>query len=147
MNVLSWSAESSARGYWVAMHGLFVTILVASKTHLSNYAVTINHFWFYVPSISSQRIILMDIHGHRQKLEKKMLRLSCNVFESYAHRPLSLFQSSFKIGRILWVGSILTLGLTFFVIKVIISRIKNTVWRRTRRRRFLIEKFKMKSAQ
>ena len=41
------SGESSARGYWVAMLGIFVTIMVASKTHF---------LWFYVPSISSQRI-------------------------------------------------------------------------------------------
>lgn len=27
------SGESSARGYWVAMLGIFVTIMVASKTH------------------------------------------------------------------------------------------------------------------
>ena len=53
------SGESSARGYWVAMLGIFVTIMVASKTHsIELAAVTINHhfLWFYVPSISSQRI-------------------------------------------------------------------------------------------
>ena len=27
------SAESAAGGYWVAMIGMFVTIMVASKTH------------------------------------------------------------------------------------------------------------------
>ena len=27
------SGESSARGYWIAMLGIFVTIMVASKTH------------------------------------------------------------------------------------------------------------------
>ena len=53
------SGESSARGYWIAMLGIFVTIMVASKTHSIELVQSpINHhfLWFYVPSISSQRI-------------------------------------------------------------------------------------------
>ncbi|MFR2192559.1 MAG: hypothetical protein ACLS5G_05685 [Streptococcus sp.] len=52
------SGESSARGYWVAMLGIFVTIMVASKTHSVELvqSLLIIFLWFYVPSISSQRI-------------------------------------------------------------------------------------------
>ena len=53
------SGESSARGYWVAMLGIFCNDYGCEQDTLRRIsAVTINHhfLWFYVPSISSQRI-------------------------------------------------------------------------------------------
>ena len=100
------SGESSARGYWVAMLGIFVTIMVASKTH------------------SVELVQSLD-----KKLEKKMLILSwvmcfLGIFISLMGL-LSLFQS-FKIGKNLMSSvAFLTLGLTLICdCWVIINRIK-----------------------
>ena len=99
------SGESSARGYWIAMLGIFVTIMVASKTH-------------------SIELVLLD-----KKLDKKMLILSwvmclLGILISLMGL-LSLFQS-FKIGKNLMSSvAFLTLGLTLICdCWVIIKRIK-----------------------
>lgn len=41
------SAESAARGYWVAMIGMFVTIMVASKTHSLELAQSLLYITFF----------------------------------------------------------------------------------------------------
>ncbi len=80
--MLSWSAEeSSARGYWVAMLGLFVTILVAIKTHsveLVQSLLVITFLWFLLLVLVLTAYHVMDAHGLLDKKlkERKMLRLS-----------------------------------------------------------------------
>ena len=73
------SGESSARGYWVAMLGLFVTIMVASKTH----SVELVQSLLIITFFGSMCLVLVHSvsrNGHPwlldKKLEKKMLILS-----------------------------------------------------------------------
>ena len=108
------SGESSARGYWVAMLGIFVIItFFGSMCLVLVHSVSRNgHPW------------LLD-----KKLEKKMLILSwvmcfLGIFISLMGL-LSLFQS-FKIGKNLMSSvAFLTLGLTLICdCWVIINRIK-----------------------
>ena len=128
------SAESVARGYWVAMIGMFVTIMVASKTHSLELAQSL----LYITFFGSMCVVVVVVHsvsrnGHPwlldKKLEKKMLILSwgmclLGIFISLMGL-LSLFQS-FKIGKNLMSSvAFLTLGLTLICdCWVIIKRIK-----------------------
>ena len=126
------SGESSARGYWVAMLGIFVTIMVASKTH----SVELVQSLLIITFFGSMCLVLVHSvsrNGHPwlldKKLEKKMLRLSwvmclLGIFISLMGL-LSLFQS-FKIGKNLMSSvAFLTLGLTLICdCWVIIKRIK-----------------------
>ena len=128
------SAESAARGYWVAMIGMFVTIMVASKTHSLELAQSL----LYITFFGSMCVVVVVVHsvsrnGHPwlldKKLEKKMLILSwgmclLGIFISLMGL-LSLFQS-FKIGKNLMSSvAFLTLGLTLICdCWVIIKRIK-----------------------
>ena len=73
------SGESSARGYWVAMLGIFVTIMVASKTH----SIELVQSLLIITFFGSMCLVLVHSvsrNGHPwlldKKLEKKMLRLS-----------------------------------------------------------------------
>ena len=73
------SGESSARGYWIAMLGIFVTIMVASKTH----SVELVQSLLIITFFGSMCLVLVHSvsrNGHPwlldKKLEKKMLRLS-----------------------------------------------------------------------
>lgn len=112
------SAESSARGYWVAMLGIFVTIMVASKTH----SVELVQSLLFITFFGSMCVVVVHSvsrNGHPwlldKKIEKKMLRLSwvmcfLGIFISLMGL-LSLFQS-FKIGKNLMSSvAFLTLGL------------------------------------
>lgn len=112
------SAESAARGYWVAMLGLFVTIMVASKTH----SVELVQSLLIITFFGSMCVVLVHSvsrNGHPwlldKKLEKKMLIISwvmcfLGIF-ILLMGLLSLFQS-FKIGRNLMSSvAFLTLGL------------------------------------
>lgn len=145
------SGESSARGYWVAMLGLFVTIMVASKTH----SVELVQSLLIITFFGSMCLVLVHSvsrNGHPwlldKKLEKKMLRLSwvmCffGIFISLMGL-LSLFQS-FKIGKNLMSSvAFLTLGLTLICDCWVIKQNQEEPFGRTRRRRigFLNEKFK-----
>ena len=126
------SGESSARGYWIAMLGMFVTIMVASKAH----SVELVQSLLIITFFGSMCLVLVHSvsrNGHPwlldKKLEKKMLRLSwvmCffGIFISLMGL-LSLFQS-FKIGKNLMSSvAFLTLGLTLICdCWVIINRIK-----------------------
>ncbi|WP_455461941.1 hypothetical protein [Streptococcus salivarius] len=126
------SGESSARAYWVAILGIFVTILVASKTHSLELAQSLLIITFF-GSMCVLVVHSVSRNGHPwlldKKLEKKMLRLSwvmyfLGIFISLMGL-LSLFQS-FKIGKNL-ISSVafLTLGLILICdCWVIINRIK-----------------------
>ena len=126
------SAESSARAYWVAMLGLFVTIMVASKTH----SVELVQSLLIITFFGSMCLVLVHSvsrNGHPwlldKKLEKKMFVLSwgmllIGIFMSLIGL-LSLVQS-FKMGKNL-ISSVafMTLGLTLICDGwVIIKRIK-----------------------
>ena len=89
------SGESSARGYWIAMLGIFVTIMVASKTH----SVELVQSLLIITFVGSMCLVLVHSvsrNGHPwlldKKLEKKMLRLSwvmCFFWNFYiANGPL-----------------------------------------------------------
>ena len=99
------SAESAAGGYWVAMVGMFVTIMVASKTH----SVELVQSLLIITFFGSMCLVLVDSvsrNGHPwlmdKKLEKKMLILSWGMcflgIFILLMGLLSLFQS-FKIGK------------------------------------------------
>ena len=126
------SAESSARAYWVAILGIFVTILVASKTHSLELAQSLLIITFF-GSMCVLVVCSVSRNGHPwlldKKVEKKMLILSwvmclLGIFISLMGL-LSLFQS-FKIGKNLMSSvAFLTLGLTLLCdCWVIINRIK-----------------------
>ena len=126
------SGESAARGYWVAMLGMFVTIMVASKTHSLELAQSLLFITFF-GSMCVVVVHSVSRNGHPwlldKKLEKKMLRLSwgmllIGIFMSLIGL-LSLVQS-FKMGKNL-ISSVafMTLGLTLICdCWVIIKRIK-----------------------
>ena len=126
------SAESAAGGYWVAMLGIFVTIMVASKTH----SVELVQSLLIITFFGSMCLVLVHSvsrNGHSwlldKKLEKKMFVLSwgmllIGIFMSLIGL-LSLVQS-FKMGKNL-ISSVafMTLGLTLICDGwVIIKRIK-----------------------
>ena len=126
------SAESAAGGYWVAMLGIFITILVTGMTH----SVELVQSLLIITFFGSMCLVLVHSvsrNGHPwlldKKLEKKMLIISwvmCffGIFISLMGL-LSLFQS-FKIGKNLMSSvAFLTLGLTLICdCWVIINRIK-----------------------
>ena len=126
------SGESAAGGYWVAMLGLFVTIMVASKTH----SVELVQSLLIITFFGSMCLVLVHSvsrNGHSwlldKKLEKKMFVLSwgmllIGIFMSLIGL-LSLVQS-FKMGKNLMSSvAFLTLGLTLICdCWVIIKRIK-----------------------
>lgn len=131
------SAESAARGYWVAMIGMFVTIMVASKTHSLELAQSLLYITFF-GSMCVVVVHSVSRNGHPwlldKKLEKKMLILSwgmclLGIFISLMGL-LSLFQS-FKIGKNLMSSvAFLTLGLILICDGlVIIKKIRKTVWK------------------
>ena len=126
------SGESSARGYWIAMLGIFVTIMVASKTR----SVELVQSRLIITFFGSMCLVLVHSvsrNGHSwlldKKLEKKMFVLSwgmllIGIFMSLIGL-LSLVQS-FKMGKNL-ISSVafMTLGLTLICdCWVIIKRIK-----------------------
>ena len=126
------SAESAAIAYWVAMLGLFVTIMVIYMTHSLELAQSLLYITFF-GSMCVVVVHSVSRNGHPwllvKKLEKKMLRLSwvmcfLGIFISLMGL-LSLFQS-FKIGKNLMSSvAFLTLGLTLICdCWVIINRIK-----------------------
>lgn len=65
------SAESSARAYWVAMLGLFVTILVASKTHSLELAQSLLIITFF-GSMCVVVVHSVSRNGHPWLLDKKI---------------------------------------------------------------------------
>ena len=146
------SGESSARGYWIAMLGIFVTIMVASKTH----SIELVQSLLIITFFGSMCLVLVHSvsrNGHPwlldKKLDKKMLILSwvmclLGILISLMGL-LSLFQS-FKIGKNLMSSvAFLTLGLTLICdCWVIIKRIKKNRLEELENEEigFLNEKFK-----
>lgn len=126
------SAESSARAYWVAMLGMFVTIMVTDMTHSLELAQSLLYITFF-GSMCVVVVHSVSRNGHPwlldKKLEKKMLRLSwvmcfLGIFISLIGL-LSLFQS-FKMGKNpMGIVASLTMSLTIICDGwVIIKRIK-----------------------
>lgn len=126
------SGESAAIAYWVAMLGLFVTIMVTYMTHSLELAQSLLFITFF-GSMCVVVVHSVSRNGHPwlldKKLEKKMLILSwgmclLGIFISLMGL-LSLFQS-FKIGKNLMSSvTFLTLGLLLICdCWVIIKRIK-----------------------
>ena len=64
------SAESAARGYWVAMIGMFVTIMVASKTHSLELAQSLLFITFF-GSMCVVVVHSVSRNGHPWLLDKK----------------------------------------------------------------------------
>lgn len=65
------SAESAAGGYWVAMLGIFVTILVTGKTHSLELAQSL----LYITFFGSMCVVIVHSvsrNGHPWLLEKKI---------------------------------------------------------------------------
>ena len=126
------SGESSARGYWIAMLGIFVTIMVASKTH----SIELVQSLLIITFFGSMCLVLVHSvsrNGHSwlldKKLEKKMFVLSwgmllIGIFMSLIGL-LSLVQS-FEIDKNLMSNvAFLTLGLILICDGwVIIKRIR-----------------------
>ena len=72
------SGESSARGYWIAMLGMFVTIMVASKTH----SVELVQSLLIITFFGSMCLVLVHSvsrNGHPWLLDKK-LRRRCSYY-------------------------------------------------------------------
>ena len=65
------SGESSARGYWVAMLGMFVTIMVASKTHSLELAQSLLFITFF-GSMCVVVVHSVSRNGHPWLLDKKI---------------------------------------------------------------------------
>lgn len=99
------SGESAAGGYWVAMLGLFVTILVTSKTHSLELAQSLLIITFF----GSMCVVLVHSvsrNGHPwlldKKIEKKMLIISwvmllAGTFVSLMY--LLILVQSFRLGK------------------------------------------------
>ena len=65
------SAESAARAYWVAMLGMFVTIMVASKTHSLELAQSLLFITFF-GSMCVVVVHSVSRNGHPWLLDKKI---------------------------------------------------------------------------
>lgn len=126
------SAESAAGGYWVAMLGIFVTILVTGKTHSLDLAQSLLFITFF----GSMCVVLVHSvsrNGHPwlldKKIEKKVFVLSWVILLFGIVMSiiglLSLVQS-FEMGKNLMSSVVfLTLGLILICDGwVIIKRIK-----------------------
>ena len=63
------SGESSARGYWIAMLGIFVTIMVTGKTHSVYLAqsLLISTFFGSMCVVVVHSVSRMDIHVYWTK--------------------------------------------------------------------------------
>ena len=108
------SGESSARGYWIAMLGMFVTIMVASKTH----SVELVQSLLIITFFGSMCLVLVHSvsrNGHPwlldKKLEKKVLIFSWvmllgGTFVSLIY--LLILVQSFRLGKNL-IGSVTAL--------------------------------------
>ncbi|WP_314678225.1 hypothetical protein [uncultured Streptococcus sp.] len=126
------SAESAARGYWVAMLGIFVTILVTGKTHSLDLAQSLLFITFF-GSMCVVVVNSVSCNGHPwlvdKKIEKKLfvlfwVMLLFGIVMSLIGL-LSLVQS-FEMGKTLMSSvGFLTLGLILICDGwVIIKRIK-----------------------
>ena len=110
------SGESSARGYWIAMLGMFVTIMVASKTH----SVELVQSLLIITFFGSMCLVLVHSvsrNGHPwlldKKLEKKVLIFSWVMLLGGAFVSLLILVQSFRLGKNLMASvASLTMSLT-----------------------------------
>ena len=126
------SAESSARAYWVAMLGLFVTIMVTDMTHSLELAQSLLYITFF-GSMCVLVVHSVSRNGHPflldKKIEKKVLIFSWvmllgGTFVSLIY--LLILVQSFRLGKNL-MGSVTALTSSLIVCYegwVIIKRIK-----------------------
>lgn len=126
------SGESSARGYWVAMLGMFVTIMVASKTHSVELAQSLLFITFF-GSMCVVVVHSVSRNGHPwlldKKIEKKVLIFSWVMLLGGAFVSLMyllILVQSFRLGKNPMASvTSLTMSLTVcYEGWVIINRIK-----------------------
>lgn len=126
------SAESAAGGYWVAMLGLFVTILVIGKTHSLELAQSLLIITFF-GSMCVVVVHSVSRNGHPWLLDKKIekrvfvfswVMLLAGTFVSLMY--LLILVQSFKMGKNpMGIVASLTMSLTIICDGwVIIKRIK-----------------------
>ena len=126
------SGESSARGYWVAMLGIFVTIMVASKTHSLELAQSLLFITFF-GSMCVVVVHSVSRNGHPWLLDKKIekrvfvfswVMLLGGAFVSLMY--LLILVQSFRLGKNPMASvTSLTMSLTVcYEGWVIINRIK-----------------------
>ena len=126
------SGESSARGYWIAMLGIFVTIMVASKTHSLELAQSLLFITFF-GSMCVVVVHSVSRNGHPWLLDKKIekrvfvfswVMLLGGAFVSLMY--LLILVQSFGLGKNP-MGSVTALTMSLTVCYegwVIINRIK-----------------------
>ena len=126
------SAESAAGGYWVAMLGLFVTILVTAKTHSLELVQSLLIITFF-GSMCLVLVHSVSRNGHPflldKKIEKKILIFSWvmllgGTFVSLIY--LLILVQSFRLGKNL-IGSVTALTSSLILCYegwVIIKRIR-----------------------
>ena len=110
------SAESAAGGYWVAMLGIFVTILVTGKTHSLELAQSLLFITFF-GSMCVAVVHSVSRNGHPflldKKIEKKVLIFSWVMLLGGTFVSLLILVQSFRLGKNLMVTvSSLTMSLT-----------------------------------
>ena len=126
------SGESAARGYWVAMLGMFVTIMVASKTHSLELAQSLLFITFF-GSMCVVVVHSVSRNGHPWLLDKKIekrvfvfswVMLLGGAFVSLMY--LLILVQSFRLGKNPMASvTYLTMSLTVcYEGWVIINRIK-----------------------
>ena len=126
------SGESSARGYWVAMLGMFVTIMVASTTHSLELAQSLLFITFF-GSMCVVVVHSVSRNGHPWLLDKKIekrvfvfswVMLLGGAFVSLMY--LLILVQSFRLGKNPMASvTSLTMSLTVcYEGWVIINRIK-----------------------
>lgn len=126
------SAESSARAYWVAMLGLFVTIMVTNMTHSLELAQSLLYITFF-GSMCLVVVHSVSRNGHPWLLDKKIekrvfvfswVMLLGGAFVSLMY--LLILVQSFGLGKNLMSSvAFLTLGLVLICEGwVILKRIK-----------------------
>ena len=123
------SAESAAGGYWVAMLGIFVTILVTGKTHSLELAQSL----LYITFFGSMCVVIVHSvsrNGHPwlldKKIEKRILIFSWVMLLGGAFVSLLILVLSFRLGKNPMASvTSLTMSLTVcYEGWVIINRIK-----------------------
>ena len=114
------SGESSARGYWIAMLGMFVTIMVASKTHSLELAQSLLFITFF-GSMCVVVVHSVSRNGHPWLLDKKIekrvfvfswVMLLGGAFVSLMY--LLILVQSFRLGKNL-MGSVTALTSSLIV--------------------------------
>lgn len=110
------SAESAAGGYWVAMLGIFITILVTGMTHSLELAQSLLYITFF-GSMCVVVVHSVSRNGHpfllNKKIEKKVLIFSWVVLLGGTFVSLLILVQSFRLGKNLMATvPSLTLSLT-----------------------------------